>query len=256
MGAAASGARGEPRSLLRANARRMYFSAEAIDGFLADAPLAQVRAVNELMGRELALRGARRRERMMRRARFPQARSFAGLDCPKVTMPEGHAPPDLESLGFVDRTEGFVFHGETGRGKSHLAIATGIAAAGAGIETRLFGTASLAMMLDEALQEGGLDERLRDISKARLVALDEFGYVPITVGGSRALFQVVSDCYERRSLVITTNIESGKWGTVLGDDKLAAAMIDRMARHNRLVEFNGASHRMEETLMLGKGKRL
>jgi len=63
----------------------------------------------------------------------------------------------------------------------------------------------------------------------------------------------VSDCYERRSLIITTNIEFAKWGTVLGDDKLAAAMIDRIVHHNRLVEFGGASHRMENALMLGKG---
>ena len=102
-------------------------------------------------------------------------------------------------------------------------------------------------------REGRLEERLRDISRAGLVVIDEFGYVPITVEGSRALFQVVSDCYERRSLIITTNIEFSKWGTVLGDDKLAAAMIDRIVHHNRLVEFGGASHRMENALMLGKG---
>jgi DNA replication protein DnaC len=68
--------------------------------------------------------------------------------------------------------------------------------------------------------------------------------------GARLLFQVVSDCYKRRSLVITTNIEFGKWGTVLADDKLAAAMIDRIVHHSRLVEFNGTNHRMDQALML------
>ena len=72
-------------------------------------------------------------------------------------------------------------------------------------------------------------------------------------GGTRLLFQVIGDCYERRSVIITTNIEFSKWGTVLGDDKLAAATIDRIVHHSRLVEFNGTSRRMDEALMLGRG---
>ena len=96
---------------------------------------------------------------------------------------------------------------------------------------------------------GGGDEGHRQND---LVILDEFGYVPLDLDSARLLFQGVSDCYERHSLVITTNIEFSKWGTVLGDDKMAAAMIDRIVHHGRLVEFTGASHRMEATLMLGK----
>ncbi len=69
------------------------------------------------------------------------------------------------------------------------------------------------------------------------------------------LFQVISDCYERRSLVITTNIEFSKWGTVFEDDKMVAAIIDRIVHHGRLVEFNGASHRMDAALMLGRQER-
>lgn len=93
---------------------------------------------------------------------------------------------------------------------------------------------------------------MRDIARNDLVILNEFGYVPLDLDSARLLFQGVSDCYERHSLVITTNIEFSKWGTVLGDDKMAAAMIDRIVHHGRLVEFTGASHRMEATLMLGK----
>lgn len=68
------------------------------------------------------------------------------------------------------------------------------------------------------------------------------------------MFQVVSGCYEKRSLMLTTNIEFSKWGTVLGDDKLAAAMIDRIVHHGRLVEFGGESKRMGASLMLGKAE--
>ena len=84
--------------------------------------------------------------------------------------------------------------------------------------------------------------------------MDEFGYVPLDIEGARLLFQVISDCYEKRSLVITTNIEFSKWGAVFGDDKLAAATIDRIVHHGRLVEFNGTSKRMDRALMLGNAQ--
>ena len=93
---------------------------------------------------------------------------------------------------------------------------------------------------------------MKDIARARLVDVDELGYVSLDREGTRLLFQVLSDCYEKRSLVITTNIEFSKWGVVFGDDKLASELIDRIMHHGRLVEFNGTSKRMEHALMLGK----
>ena len=218
---------------LAANARRLFMSGDVVRGFLDGATAAEVRAANRLLSAELESRDVHRRERLMRRARFPQVKSVEGYDYSQVAFPDGYGPADLESLAFLDTAEGFVFHGRTGRGKTHLATAMGVRAVSMGSP----GTVPL-------------DGALRDATNADLVILDEFGYVPIDVAGARLLFQVVSDCYERRSLVITTNIEFGKWGTVLGDDKLAAAMIDRVVHHSRLVEFNGTSHRMDQALML------
>ncbi len=94
---------------------------------------------------------------------------------------------------------------------------------------------------------------MKELARCDLLILDEFGYVPIDIGGARLLFQVVSACYESRSVIFTTNIEFSKRDTVLGDEKLAAAMIDRVVHHGRLVEFGGPSRRMDEALMLGKG---
>lgn len=102
---------------------------------------------------------------------------------------------------------------------------------------------------------GALDRLLADVAKARLLVLDEFGYVPFDVDGARLLCRVISDSYERRSVIFTTNVEFSRWGTVFADDKLAAAIVDRAARHGRLVEFGGPSHRLEESLMLGKSGR-
>ena len=108
------------------------------------------------------------------------------------------------------------------------------------------------MLLVRANHEQGVEALLNEIAKADVVIIDELGYVPLDIEGARLLFQVMSDCYEKRSLIITTNIEFSKWGTVFGDDKLAAALIDRIVHHGRLVEFNGTSRRMDAALMLGK----
>ena len=91
------------------------------------------------------------------------------------------------------------------------------------------------------------------MARARVLVLDEFGYVPFDVDGARLLYQVISESYEQRAVVFTTNVEFSRWGTVFADDKLAAAIVDRVVHPGRLVEFGGPSHRLENSLMLGKG---
>lgn len=238
---------------LRRLARSMYFSNEAVDAFLESATAAEARCVSDLIASELAVRERNKRARLYRRARFPQVKSFEGYDFSQVAFPDGYTEADLRSLAFVDAAQDFVFHGQTGRGKTHLAIAVGSACVAAGRSVRFFTTAELALALSRASRDRSLERLTGDLAKCDLLILDEFGYVPIDVESSRLLFQVVADCYERRSVIFTTNIEFGRWGTVLGDDKLAAALVDRVVHHGRLVEFGGASRRMEEALMLGKG---
>lgn len=243
--------RSDVESSLFVNARKLFLSKAVVEDFAAHASMADIRAANVLLTSELENRKKNKRERLMRKARFPQIKSFDGYDFSQVQMPEGYGVDELKSLAFLDAAQGFVFHGRTGRGKTHLAIAIGVRAINMGRSVRFYSTARLVMSLKKARSEDRLGAALKDVVNAELVVLDEFGYVPIDVQGARLLFQVVSDCYEKRSLIITTNIEFGKWGTVLGDDKLAAAMIDRIAHHSRLVEFNGTSHRMDVALMLG-----
>lgn len=93
------------------------------------------------------------------------------------------------------------------------------------------------------------------MAKARLLVLNEFGHVPSGVDGARLPCQVISESYERGSVISAANVGSGRWGTVFADDRLAAAIVDRIARHGRLVEFGGSSHRLEESMMLGKSGR-
>lgn len=236
----------------RALARMMYFSNKTVDHFLNTATAGQITAVREMIEHELIVRDDRKIGRLMRKAKFPQIKSFEGYDYSQVSFPEGYSSEDLESVDFIKRAQDFVFYGQTGRGKTHLAIAIGIKCVHLGTTVRFFTAAELVMALERAKREASLEGFLKDLYKAGLLIIDELGYVPLSQESARLLFQVMSDCYEKRSLIITTNIEFSKWGVVFGDDKLASAIIDRVMHHGRLVEFNGASKRMENALMLGK----
>lgn len=248
--------RAELHDEFRAGARSMLFSAEVIDEFLETAPLSCAREVNNMLKREQEVRGRRKRERLLRKARFPQLKSIEDFDFSCVGFPEGYTKEHLRALGFIDESQDFVFHGQTGRGKTHLSEAIGILAVDKSIEVRFFTAAQLVMVLRRAANDNKLDTVLKDISRARLLIIDELGYVPLDIEGARLLFQVLSDTYERQSMIITTNIEFSKWGTVFGDEKMASAIIDRVVHHGRLVEFGGPSHRMDNALMLSGAKEV
>lgn len=246
--------RSEQVAAFERDARKMFFSKTSVERFCSTATPGQMSAACGLLAHELELREASKRARLLRKAAFPVVKSMESFDFTDVAFPEGYTKDDLSGLGFVERAQDFVFFGKTGRGKTHLAVAVGMKCVEAGREVRFFTTAELVRKLTAASQAGALDALLKDIRRADLVILDEFGYIPLDVDGARLLFQVISECYEARSMILTTNIEFGKWGTVFADDKLAAAAIDRVVHHGRLVEFNGSSRRMGESLMLGKGK--
>lgn len=117
---------------------------------------------------------------------------------------------ELKSLRFVNAAQDFVFHGQTGRGKTHLVIAIGNACVMACKTVRFYTTAELALSLAKAKRERCLEAMMKDIARNDLVILDEFGYVPIDIESARPLFQVVSSCYEKRSMILATNIEFSK----------------------------------------------
>ena len=124
-----------------------------------------------------------------------------------------------------------VLYGPVGTGKTHLAVALGRLACMRAIPVRFFTATGLLMRLRRAKREDRLDAELRRMAEARPLISDECGDRPGDEEGSRLLFQVISDSYETRSVVYTTNIEFSGWGRVLGDKNMAAALIDRTVRH-------------------------
>jgi DNA replication protein DnaC len=163
----------------------------------------------------------------------------------------GFGRDDLLSLPFMRGREGLVLMGGVGTGKTHMASALCVVCCEAKVEARLFAASSLVMRPRRANGDGGLDREPAQIGRAGLLVVDELGFLPLDTEGARLLFQVVSQAYETQSVVFTTNLEFSRWGSVSGDDQMAAAVIDRVVHHGRLLRFRGESYRVRHALMQG-----
>lgn len=181
---------------------------------------------------ERSSREASKRATLLRRCALPAPKTFDGYDWSAVSWPE-----DL------------VLMADVGTGKTHMASALCALACERRLEARFFTASSLVMRLRRARDDGRLDREAALIGKARLLVIDELGFLPLDADGARLLFQVFADAYERQSVVITTNLEFSRWGSVFGDDQMAAAVIDRIVHHGRLVQFRGESYRVRHALM-------
>ena len=211
----------------------------------------QVEYLAGFLEAEAASRDASKRAALLRRCALPAPKSFDGYDWSCARWPEGFGREDLLSLSFLDAGEDLVLMGDVGTGKTHMASALCALACERREEARFFTASSLVMRLRHARDEGRLDRELQQLGRARLLVLDELGFLPLDANGARLLFQVVSGAYERQSLVITTNLEFSRWGAVFGDGQMAAAVIDRVVHHGRLVQFRGESYRVRHALMDG-----
>lgn len=209
----------------------------------------QLEFLLELLDGELALREENRRKRLIKRAGFPVYKTFDGYSYQNVKFPPAFNRDDLENLEFVPGQKNLVFYGPVGVGKTHMAIAAGVKACNMGYKTKFYTVTELVLMLSESHKNGTLERILRELRSLDLLILDEWGYVPVDKDGSQLLFRVISDSYESKSLILTTNLEFSKWGGIFTDDQMAAAMIDRLVHHGHLLIFEGKSYRMEHALM-------
>ena len=194
-------------------------------------------------------RDASKRASLLRRCGLPAPKTFDGYDWSAVSWPEGLGRGDLLSLSFLDRREDLVLMGDVGTGRTHMASALCRLACDGRLEARFLTASSLVMRPRRAREEGRLDREMPQLSRARLLVIDGLGFLPLDADGARLVLQVFADAYERQSVVITTNLEFGRWDSVFGDDQVAAAVVDRVVHHGRLVQFRGESYRVRHALM-------
>jgi DNA replication protein DnaC len=198
---------------------------------------------------EWAHRETPRRTRLLNRAGFPTLKTLDGDDRTRVQLPSTLTWADRETGADLATARNLVLDGAVGTGKSHLATALGVRACEQGYTVRFFTVTDLVLRLGAARRAGTLERLQQDLQRADLLVLDEWGDVPVDRDGSPLLFRVIADRDETRSLILTTNLECSKWGSLFTDDQMAAAMIDRLAHHGHLLLFDGESDRMTHALM-------
>lgn len=198
----------------------------------------------EVLTAEVDERDGRRRARRVVEARFPRLKRLAEFDCaanPKVN------PAMLATLAagaFIDAGEPLCLIGDSGTGKSHLLIGTGIAACEAGRRVRYVTCAALVNELAEAADERMLSRTVGRYGRLDLLLLDELGYVSLDPKGAELLFQVITEREERASIACASNASFSEWGATFTDPRLAAAVVDRLTFRAQIIETGTQSYRL------------
>ena len=201
----------------------------------------------KLLQSEVLHREQTRKDKLLKKAGFYTIKTFESFRFDEVTLPGGITPEYLRECEFIANKSNIVMYGNVGTGKTHLSIALGVEACKKGFEVRFFRTSALVNKLAELKKAGTLSVFLRNLSKADLLICDEWGYVPLDRIGAQLLFEVISERYERKSVIINTNIEFSRWVNVFYDEQMTGAIIDRILHHCHLLLFPGQSNRIRES---------
>jgi DNA replication protein DnaC len=215
----------------------------------AQANLDYDRYLLSLAEQEVAQREKNRQARLVKAARFPVLKELADFDFTCVPSLSKQQVLELAQGGYIRQAEPILMVGNPGLGKTH--VATGLAVAGCrqGFRVRFYNAAALVNDLLQAEDEHRVPKLLNAALKQQMIVLDELGFIPFSSTGAHLIFQFCSALYQRVALVITTNLRFADWTQVFGDERLTAALLDRLTHKAHILEFTGAeSYRFRERM--------
>lgn len=203
----------------------------------------------KLMEQEIQQREERKTNLLLNQSQLPEVPSVP-FKWDEIDYTQGLTRNYFLEGEFLTKKENLIFYGGVGTGKTFLSTLIGLNAIQTSAKNiKFFTVANLVNRLLDAHEKGTIGRFYKQLEKLDLLILDELGFIPLHKQGAELLFQVISMCYERNSLIITTNLRFGEWNHVFGDPILTEAVIDRLIHHSHLVIFKGPSHRMKESLL-------
>lgn len=205
-------------------------------------------ALYELTTEELKHKTQQASEALIRTAAFPFKKTLEDFDFdfqPSINKNEIY---DLTTLRFVEDKSNILFVGNSGVGKTHLAVALGIKATEHRYSVYFITCHALIMKLNKAQKENRLDQLLRHMSQYRILIIDEIGYLPVDKQGSNLFFQLINKRYGNKSTIITTNMPFSKWSDIFYDATLANAVLDRLLHYSSVIRITGNSYRIKDKI--------
>ena len=196
---------------------------------------------------ELLERERRAIERRIRQAKFPVVKTMDSFDFLAIPSLNKTMVLELARCEFLTRRENVLLLGNSGTGKTHIALALGLAACQRGHRVRFTTAAALVSELIEARDEKKLLRFQKQIAAYELLIVDELGFVPLSKTGAELLFEMLSHRYERGSTMVTSNLPFAEWTEVLGSERLTGALLDRLTHHVHILEMNGDSYRLKQS---------
>jgi DNA replication protein DnaC len=187
-------------------------------------------------------------KKRIKTARFPVLKTLDQFDFSAIATLNKAKALHLAQGDYIEKKENLILMGNSGTGKTHLAVALGICACQSGKNVRFHTAAGLINQLMEYQAALKLSQLERALSKMDLLIIDEVGYVPFSEKGAQLFFQLVAASYERQSLIITTNLEFSKWPEVFGSEQLTGALLDRLTHHAEILSMNAESYRFKESM--------
>lgn len=210
----------------------------------------------ELSELELIEREKRGTERRIKEACFPVRKTLDSFDFKTIPSLNKQLVMELARCEYIKKRENLLAVGNSGTGKTHLAIALGLLASQEGYKVKFYTAAGLITTLMEARDDKALLRFKRQSARKDLVIVDEFGYVPFSKTGSELLFEFFAERYERGSVMVTTNLPFDQWTEMLGSERLTGALLDRLTHRVHILEMNGESYRFKDSVRrLGKNHK-